>query len=141
MILLDTNVISELMRPRPDRAVLSWIQSYPRAELWTSSIVIAELLSGIELMPAGRKQDMLRESVEGMIAEDFQGQVLAFNVAASRLYGKIQAARRRIGRPIKEMDGLIAAVALLHRGTLATRNTADFENCGVELVNPWGADR
>ena len=137
MILLDTNVISELMRPHPERAVLKWIQSYPRAELWTSSVVIAELLSGIELMTAGHKRDALRESVEGMIAEDFRGQVLSFNVAASRCYGKILSHRKQIGRPIREMDAEIASIALLHRAKLATRNTADFEDCGVELLNPW----
>jgi hypothetical protein len=137
MILLDTNVISELMRPRPERAVTIWQQAYPKNSFWTASVVIAELLSGIELMSAGRKQSALREAVEGMIAEDFRGRVLKFDLPAARNYGQILSSRKRIGRPIREMDALIAATALANGATLATRNTADFENCGVQLVDPW----
>jgi len=140
MILLDTNVISELMRPRPERTVTTWQHAFPKKSFWTTSVVIAELLSGIELMSAGRKQSALRESLECMIWEDFRGQVLKFDVVSARCYGKILSSRRRIGRPIREMDALIAATALAHGATLATRNTADFEDCGVALVNPWEAD-
>ncbi|MDR3772721.1 MAG: type II toxin-antitoxin system VapC family toxin [Terracidiphilus sp.] len=137
MILLDTNVVSEVMRERPDPTVRAWLRALPRRELWTASIVIAELLSGIDLMPAGRKQQTLREAVEAMIAEDFRGQVLKFDVSAARHYAQILASRKHMGRPMREMDALIAATAKSNDATLATRNLRDFENCGLQLVNPW----
>lgn len=137
MILLDTNVISEMMRVRPDDAVSNWLRAHPRKEFWTSSVVIAELLSGIEFMAAGRKQRALREAIEGLIAEDFRGQILKFDVFSARHYGNILATRQRIGRPIREMDALIAATALANDAVIATRNIADFEHCGITVVNPW----
>jgi toxin FitB len=137
MILLDTNVVSEVMRERPDPTVRAWLRALPRRELWTASIVIAELPSGIDLMPAGRKQQTLREAVEAMIAEDFRGQVLKFDVSAARHYAQILASRKHMGRPMREMDALIAATAKSNHATLATRNLRDFENCGLQLVNPW----
>lgn len=137
MILLDTNVVSEVMRERPDPTVRAWLRALPRRELWTASIVIAELLSGIDLMPAGRKQQTLREAVEAMIAEDFRGQVLKFDVSAARHYAQILASRKHMGRPMREMDALIAATAKSNDATLATRNLRDFENCGLQLMNPW----
>jgi len=139
MILLDTNVISEIMRPRPEAAVSSWLDDQPEEELWTASIVIAELLSGADLMPNGGKQRALREAIDGMIAEDFRGQILRFDVKTARNYGKIFSDRKRMGRPITEMDALIAATAKTNNATLATRNIADFEHCGIPLVNPWEA--
>jgi predicted nucleic acid-binding protein len=137
MILLDTNVISEIMRPRPDSRVASWIQSLPRNEFWTSSVVVAELLSGIDLMPPGRRQEGLREAVEEMLTEDFHGQILSFDLAAARLYGQILSARQRMGRPINEMDAQIAATARAHGAAVATRNTKDFLACEIALIDPW----
>lgn len=137
MILLDTNVISEMMRFRPEPAVAAWLDKQLEEDLWTASVVLAELLSGIEMMPPGRKQRTLREAVEGMIAEDFREQVFKFDLPAARNYGQILSSRKRIGRPIREMDALIAATALANGATLATRNTANFEDCGVQLVDPW----
>ena len=137
MILLDTNVISELMRPDPDRAVLAWFDTHADGEAWTSAVVVAELLSGIDLMPSGRRQRTLREHVEAMIAEDFLGRILDFDLEAARHYGRILAVRQRMGRPIDEMDAEIAAIARVHGATLATRNTDDFYECGVTVVNPW----
>jgi predicted nucleic acid-binding protein len=139
MILLDTNVISEIMRLRPAPAVTAWLRTRPRKEFWTASVVIAELLSGVELMSAGRKQKTLRESIEAMIVEDFRGQILKFDVPAARHYGQILATRKGRGRPIREMDALIAATALANGAALATRNTADFEDCGLQLLDPWNA--
>lgn len=137
MILLDTNVISEIMRERPEPAVSAWLRGRSRLELWTASVVIAELLSGIDLMPAGRKQKVLREAVEGMIAEDFRGQILNFDLSAARCYGQILSSRQRICHRIRELDAQIAAIALANGTALATRNTPDFEDCGITLVNPW----
>jgi toxin FitB len=137
MILLDTNVISETMRERPEPAVSEWLDKHPVEELWTASVVVAELLSGIDLMPPGRKQKAFREAVEGMIAEYFRGQILNFDVPAARCYGQILSSRQRIGRRIREFDAQIAAIALANGATLATRNTSDFEHCGIPLINPW----
>ncbi|MDR3754391.1 MAG: type II toxin-antitoxin system VapC family toxin [Terracidiphilus sp.] len=137
MILLDTNVVSELMRERPDPAVRAWFQQYPQIEVWTTSVVIAEMLAGIETMPAGRKQKTLHEAIEGMILSDFRGQILPFNLPAARRYAQILAARRKMGRPIREMDAQIAAIASVHGATLVTRDVNDFANCNLTVVNPW----
>jgi len=137
MILLDTNVISEMMRQRPEPLVCRWLDAQPLEELWTASVVLAELLSGVDLMPAGRRQDALRASVEGMIVQEFRGRILTFDASAARCYGSIRASRQRAGSPIPEMDALIAATAKTHGATLATRNISDFEHCGIPLVNPW----
>jgi len=93
MILLDTNVLSEVMRERPEPVVSAWLRASPRTEFWTSSIVVAELVSGIDRMPPGRKQTALREAIEGMIAGDFRGQILKFDVPAARCYGQILTSR------------------------------------------------
>jgi predicted nucleic acid-binding protein len=137
MILLDTNVISEMMRPRPDSRVAAWMQSLPRKEFWISSIVVAELLSGIDLMPSGRRQMGLREAFEAMLTEDFHGQILSFDLAAARYYGQILSTRQRIGRPINEMDAQIAATARVHGATVATRNLKNFRKCELSLIDPW----
>jgi predicted nucleic acid-binding protein len=139
MIVLDTNVISEVLRPIPEPAVLNWLRSMRRGDLWTSSIVLAELLSGVDLLPAGKRQQFLREKMEQMVSTIFTGRILTFNFAAARAYGSILATRQRMGRPIDEMDALIAATALTNGAALATRNIADFEHCGIALVNPWKA--
>ena len=137
MILLDTNVISETLRERPDPVVSAWLDEHPEEELWTTSVVIAELLSGIELMPSGRKQKALRQAVENMIVEDFRGQILTFNLPAARQYANILASRKKIGRPIRELDAQIAAIANVHGATLATRDVSDFAGCNLAVVNPW----
>jgi predicted nucleic acid-binding protein len=137
MILLDTNVISETMRERPDPAVRAWLRQFTRAEVWTASVVIAELLAGIETMSPGRKQLALREAVEDMVLDDFYGQIFPFNVPAARRYAQILAARQKMGRPIREMDAQIAAIACVHGATLVTRDVDDFAGCNLTVVNPW----
>jgi len=139
MILLDTNVISEMMRERPEPAVSAWLDKQPEEELWTASVVLAELLSGIDMMPVGRKQRALSEAVEAMIAEDFRGQILDFDLRAARQYGHILATRRKMGRPIREFDAQIAAIASVHRAALATRDVKDFIACGLKVIDPWSA--
>jgi hypothetical protein len=137
MNLLDTNVISETMLDRPDSAVSAWVDAQPRNELWTASVVIAELLAGIETMPAGQKQLALREAVEDMVLDDFYGQILPFNLPAARHYAQILATRQKMGRPIREMDAQIAAIASAHGATLVTRDVNDFAGCNLTVVNPW----
>ena len=137
MFLLDTNVISETMREKADPAVRSWYREQSRSELWTTSVTVAELLFGIESLPAGRKQQALREAVEEMLAEDFRGQILTFNLSAARSYARIVAGRQKMGRPIREMDAQIAAIAHANGATLVTRDVNDFAACEISVVNPW----
>jgi toxin FitB len=140
MMLLDTNVLSEIIRAQPEPAVLAWLDKQPQEELWTASVVIAELFAGIDMMASGRKQNALRAAVEGMIAEDFQGQILDFDLRAARQYGQILAKRRKIGRPIREFDAQIAAIASVHGATLITRDRNDFVSCGLTVTDPWSAE-
>jgi toxin FitB len=137
MILLDTNVVSEGMRPHPDTALETWLQRQSRSEIWMPSVVAAEMLAGVESLPSGRKQQALREAVDAMITEDFRGQIVGFDLKAARAFGKILATRKKLGRPIRDMDAQIAAIASVHNAALATRNTRDFEQCGIKLINPW----
>ena len=137
MILLDTNVISETMSPAPDPRVMAWIDSQEQDEMWTCTIVVAEVLSGLDLMPGGRRQVRLREMAERMFFSLFAGRIFDLDLAAARAYGRVLKIRTSIGRPIDDMDGLIGATAFIQGATLATRNIADFEHCGIPLINPW----
>ena len=137
MILLDTNILSETMNLRPEPAVMAWIDSQAPDELWTCTIVVAEVLSGLDLMPNGKRQEILREKAEYMFSTLFANRIFPFGQEAARAFGTILRNRKTIGRPIDEMDALIAATALVHGATLATRNVSDFEGAGIPLVNPW----
>jgi len=137
MILLDTNIISELMKPLPEPSVLAWIDSQDEHELWTCTTVAAEVHSGLDLMPDGRRQNQLREKAEQMFSNLFADRILAFDQEAARMLGAVLRSRNAVGRPVDEMDALIAATALANDATLATRNTSHFELCGIQLVNPW----
>ena len=111
MIVLDTNVISEVLRPAPETAVLSWLRSVPRREICTCTVVLAELFSGVDRMPAGKRRQLLQEAMGQLVATLFTGRVLTFDLAAARCYGPLLAKCQAIGRPIDEMDALIAATA------------------------------
>jgi predicted nucleic acid-binding protein len=138
MILLDTNILSELMKPRPEPSVMAWIDSQSEDELWTCTIVVAEVLSGLDVMPDGRRRDQLREKAEHMFSNLFADRILDFDQKAARMLGAVLRSRNAVGRPVDEMDALIAATALANGATLlATRNTPHFEHCGIQLVNPW----
>jgi toxin FitB len=137
MILLDTNVLSELMKPRPDPAVLGWIDSQNPDDLWTSTIVVAEILSGLELMPSGKRQVELRAKAELMFSEALGGRILTLDLAAAQAYGSVQKIRKAARKPVDEMDALISAIAFANGASLATRNITHFEDCGIRLLNPW----
>jgi predicted nucleic acid-binding protein len=138
MTVLDTNILSELMLPSPSPAVVKWVTNQRSdAETFLTAITVAEILYGVELLPAGKRRDKLEAEAEAMFAEDFSGRILPFDEQAARLFGKIAATRRTLGRPITEFDAQIAAITKANDAVLATRNTADFEGCGVELLNPW----
>jgi predicted nucleic acid-binding protein len=139
VIVLDTNVISELMRPEPHPAVFAWVAARPRATLLTTSVNQAEVLYGIAALPAGRRRDGLAAAAEAVFAEEFAGRVLGFGPEAAPHYARIVAGRRAAGRPIEAFDALIAATALAAGAGVATRDTGGFAGCGLTLVDPWGA--
>lgn len=141
MILLDTNVLSGFMRPRPSASVVSWLDEQPAGEVYTSAISRAEIELGLMLMPPGKRQETLSQAAWAMFDEDFAGRCLPFDEDAARHYAAIVSTRTRAGRPISVEDAQIAAIALAHRMPLATRNTTDFELIdGLEVVNPWTDD-
>jgi len=137
MIILDTNVLSELMRPKPSANVLRWIEKQPEMEVFTTSITEAEIFYGIEILPQGKRRDLLTAVADAVFAEDFSGRVFGFDSEAARLFSKIMSSRRASGRPISQSDAQIAAIAKVARAKLATRDVQDFEQCGIDLVNPW----
>ena len=137
MIILDTNVLSELMKRRPDPNVVQWVAAQPAAGLYTTSITQAEILYGLMLLPRGRRRSALETAVEAMFAEDFDGRILGFGVDAARPYAEIASTRRRAGRPISHFDAQIAAIARATGAVIATRNVSDFAGCGPKVVDPW----
>lgn len=139
MILLDTNVVSELMKSAPDETVARWTAAQPAASLYTTSITQAEILHGVLLLPAGKRRAAIEAAAKGMFEQDFAGRILAFGSEAALPYARIAAARRRAGRPISQFDAQIAAIASVADATIATRNVTDFAECGVKVVDPWRA--
>lgn len=137
MIILDTNVLSELLRPEPAKAVDRWLAAQDGAKVFFTTVGEAELRHGVALLPAGRRRTALATAVEGLLEEDFRGRILPFDRAAARAYAAIAAARRAAGRPISQFDCQIAAIARARDATVATRNTSDYEGCGIELIDPW----
>lgn len=136
MILLDTNVLSELIRPSPAAAVLSWVAGVDNGDLGTASPVLAELLVGVGALPPGRRRDSLTEAV-AMVLASLAGRVLPFDEGAAAEYALIVVERRQLGSPIATMDAQIAAIARSHDAVVATRHTAGLACCGLTLINPW----
>lgn len=141
MILLDTNVISELMRPAPEPMVEQWLASLPAASVFISTITEAELRYGVALLPSGKRRATLAAEIEDMLGEEFNGRILPFDGAAAVAFAEIAIERRQAGRPISQADAQIAAIARSRGAALATRNAPDFEGCGVEVINPWKSRR
>jgi predicted nucleic acid-binding protein len=137
MILLDTNVVSELMRRAPSEAVLAWFAAQDAADLYLSAIGEAELRRGAALLPAGKRRDQLMATIDAMIAEDFAGRILPFDSAAAQAFVLVFLERRAAGRPISFADCQIAATARAQGAAIATRNTADFAGCGIAVIDPW----
>ena len=139
MILLDTNILSELMRPTPEAAVEKWLADQPAASVFVCAITEAELRYGLALMPPGKRRSALAVEIENMLGEDFSGRILPFDSPAAVAFAEIAAERRQAGRPISQADAQIAAIARSRGAALATRNVPDFEGCGVEIINPWSS--
>jgi predicted nucleic acid-binding protein len=137
MILLDTNVVSELMRPAPSEAVLAWFAAQDAGNLYLSAIGEAELRRGAAMLPAGKRRAQLMAAIDAMITEDFAGRILAFDGAAAQAFVLVFLERRAAGRPISFADCQIAATARAQGAAIATRNTADFAGCGLAVIDPW----
>ncbi len=138
MFLLDTNVLSALMRARPPPEVAAWVAARPLDLLHTAAVCQAEILAGLAVLPEGRRRRDLELAARAMFLEDLEGRVLPFDSAAAAAYADIFAARRRAGRPGATVDLMVAATARAHGARVVTRNVADFQGCGVPVVDPWG---
>ena len=141
MIVLDTNVLSETLRPAPDAAVMAWLAAQPRPTLFTTTVTRGELLYGLLLLPDGRRRTSLLNATHDIFDQDLAGQVLSFDSAAADAYADIAASRRAAGQPISQFDAMIAAIARSRGARLATRNIKDILDCGIELIDPWAFDQ
>jgi toxin FitB len=137
MMILDTNVLSELMKGRPSARVTAWFGKHPLIDLYTTAITEAEIFYGIELLEHGARRQKLLLAAESLFDIDLKGRVIGFDGAAARIFSQIAAHHRLQGKPISNPDAQIAAIAQLHGATLATRDISDFRDCGVEVVDPW----
>ena len=139
MIVLDTNVLSEVLRPVPEPRVVDWLKDQPRTSLFTTTVTRGEILYGIRLLPAGKRRDGLWDAAIKIFDIDLAGQVLIFDNVAADEFAQISASRRVAGRPIAQFDALIAGTTRSRGAKLATRNVTDFEGCDIEVINPWNA--
>lgn len=138
MILLDTNVVSEAMKPEPHPAVRAWLNDQAAETLYLSSVTLAELLFGIAALPAGKRKNMLAQTLDGLMGL-FRDRVLSFDVDAARHYAELAITAKTGGRGFPTPDGYIAAIAASRGFVVATRDTAPFEAGGVSVINPWEA--
>jgi predicted nucleic acid-binding protein len=139
MFVLDTNVLSELMRARGAMAVVEWTNALPPSDLFTTALNQAEILYGLAIMPKGRKRADRIMRADEMFADDFRGRILPFDERAAGHYADIAATRERLGRPIQPVDAQIAGIARAHGMTVVTRDVGDFAGCGINVVNPWAS--
>jgi toxin FitB len=137
MIILDTNVLSELIKRQGSTVVRNWVAEQPVTSLFTTTITQAEILYGIAILPEGKRKDEIYQAATLMFAEDFVGSILAFDESAAVAFANISAQRRLSGTPISQADAQIAAICYSHNAAIATRNVTDFAGCGIFIINPW----
>lgn len=137
MLMLDTNMLSAIMSTEPAQKIADWILDQPSEHLFTAAVCEAEILSGIAILPNGRRRADLEEAARAMFADDFQGRVLPFDTEAASAYAEVFAARRKAGRPTGTIDLMLAAIARARGASVVTRNVADFEGVGLTIINPW----
>jgi len=137
MIILDTNVVSEIMLPKPDRRIPHWLDQQPRTSIWTTSVTIFEIRFGLETMPLGKRRAALMDSFERWLNEVMQQRIASYDQTAARRSAELAAERRRRGRPGELRDTMIAGIVLASHATLATRNVKHFEEIASSVVNPW----
>ena len=140
MILLDTNVISEPMRREPEARVLAWLDRQPSETLFLSAITVAEIRQGIALLPAGKRQTLLAERLDKLLLPMFHGRILPFDIHTTPAYASVTAHAAAAGCTIAPADGFIAAIALQHHFSVATRDTHPFQAAGLDVINPWTTD-
>lgn len=138
MILLDTNVISALMRREPDETVVAWLDNQPPESVWTTAVTVFEVRFGLEIMVAGKRRQRLVDAFSQMLDEDLDGRILPFDSRAAEAAAVIAASQRRTGRPVEIRDVQIAGITSARKATLATGNMRHFEGIGISLVSPWG---
>jgi toxin FitB len=139
MIVLETNVLSEALRPVPESSVMTWLANQPRASLFTTAVTRGEILYGIRLLSDGKRRQGLWDAARKIFDEDFAGHVLSFDSEAADMYAEISASRRTAGKPMSQFDAMIVAMARSRGASLATRNVKDFDDCGTDVINPWTA--
>ena len=139
MIVLDTNVVSELMQKAPEPRVVSWVDRFSASDVLVTAVTAAELMYGVARLPEGRRKRELHIRVEELLTEDFEDQILPFDAPAATHYAEIVSSRERAGRPISMADAQIAAICRNWSAALATRNVDDFVDTGVDALNPWDA--
>ena len=139
MILLDTNVVSEVMKTRPAEAVVAWLNGQDSEKLHVSAITIGEIAYGLRILPDGKRRLGLRERFERFVTLAFDQRVLTYDESAARIYGELMSDRKELGLPMSVPDGQIAAIARLNHLAVATRNVLDFEHCGIDVLNPFQA--
>ena len=137
MIILDSNVLSEILRPNPETSVVTWMTRQAPSQLFTTAVTEAELRYGVARLDPGKRRDALMTAITGMFAVEFAGRVLPFDRDAAIIYGQLVSDRERHGRPFSQLDAQIAAIARSRDSDIATRNIRDFEGCGANLINPW----
>jgi toxin FitB len=139
VILLDTNVLSALMQRSPDPAVVSWLDEQPAESIWTTSITVFEVRTGLELLAASRRRARLERAFAQLLDDELDGRVQSFDQPAALAAGSIAGTRQRAGRTVEVRDVQIAGIALSRKGTLATGNTRHFRGLGIDIVDPWSA--
>lgn len=139
MIILDSNVLSEMLRPQPQPAVIEWMARQSAAQLFVTAVTEAEIRYGIARLPSGNRKEALAAAVAGIFAEDMAGRILPFDSDAAVTYAEIVSEREAGGRPISQFDAQIAAIARARGADIATRNIRDFADCGIRLIDPWTA--
>ncbi len=137
MLMLDTNMLSAIMSPKPEQRITDWILDQPSEALFTATVCQAEILSGIAILSQGRRRADLEEAARAMFAEDFQGRILPFDGEAAAAYAEMFAARRKAGRPAGTIDLMLASIARARGAGVVTRNVSDFEGVGLTVINPW----
>lgn len=138
MIILDTNVVSALMRDVPDRSVLEWLDQQPESSIWTTSVTVFEIQAGLQVMPAGRKRSLLSEQFDRLL-DEIDHRISVFDEEAARQAANLTASRQKKGRPVELRDTMIAGIVLAGKASLATRNTAHFSDLSATIIDPWAA--
>src|SRR5258708_2645618 len=137
MIILDTNVLSAMMRPKPDEQVVAWLDKQARSSMWITSLTIFEIQFGLQILPPGKKRSLLTRTFESVLTEDIGGRVAPFDTSAAECSAELMASRHKKGRPVELRDTMIAGIVLACHASLATRNAPRFEDLAIPVVNPW----